>query len=617
MKKNLFLLALVCLSLGSCSIFNEPSSSNQGTDSTTNQTNTDGSQNITEETPIKTDSVEDETKGEEPKVDGDKEEDKQDDKQEDKQVEYYTATFYSYDRKVFKTIKQEKGKRIQLSSVLSENNVPIKPSDNNSIGYVFNWKWKVLNGKLKDQVYTRPSNTSLNDCYLFDIDYDIGLVALYDETTQKGKINFYDQGKKVCSFEGFYGARLCNENEAKSKFGYSKPCGNIESGRLGTFLGWGEDENSKTGLKAYSAIPAITKNEVNYYAHYETVKNTNKAVFAKVYADDTKIYTYSEYLEIAKSTFNVENGVLKSINDSILSENGKYKYEIYLNAQVDNKITPGKIDKTEYVNITSISSSVFKDNKKLCGISLGKITTIGSSCFQNTKLNFFEGGSSLKSIGTSCFEGATLSKFPNLGKVTEIPIRAFYSCTFTSKNVEIGDSILSIKEKAFSFAKADCLVISKSVTNIDSTAFRVFEVGVDTLTSKQNRFLIKEFKVAEDNSVYRSQNGAIIKKEGNVLIVAGRNTASVPSGVQKIIAHAFSCINYLDYTGAGISNLSIPQTVSTIEAYAFLNLNIKNITYAGTYNEFKKIINGDSWGYLVSTTKFTFSDCTKDDWYSI
>ena len=615
-KLPIFITGLLCLSLSSCLLFHD------GDESTSeipgNSTEVQKEDSTTKEG---TTSKEDSTSKEDGKkddnkpvvVDPEKETEKEKETPSDNppiSSEYYTATFYSYEGKEFKTVQQEKGKGVVLSSVVSNTNKPYKPGDlDNDIGYNFTNKWQVINGALAGNIYT-PTSKNFDNCVLFSVDYDIEYIAVYEKTSYYAEVNFYDDIGKVCTIKSPINSRLCDESIAKKDYGYYNPTSIVSKGRVCGFSGWSENKNAVVAdSKKYSSLPIVDKQVVNYYAIYYTYIAGSKAVFARRLSRPALTYTYDSYSDIASQTFNIEKGVLKSIDDSIISDNGKYDYEIYLDAQDDIKNATQKITRVE---ITQIGDNIFKDKvTRIKKLSLGSIvTSIGSNCFKNATIGEIT-SSGLTTMGNNCFEGATLSTFPKLGKVTSIPYRAFYNATIKDGIVNLNNNVETIGEESFSFTKEiKEFKISKSVNTIHSKAFRVYSPELGYNNGGQKSFRIKSFSVDENNTAFFSENGCVINKLDNSLIIAGGGVRVIPTSVKTIKSYAFMCNSFYRKEAAEVSNytLEIPKTLSSIEQYAFSNMGFETYVFKGTRNEFLKIAPNHSVYYPPFVPKITFTD---------
>ena len=203
--------------------------------------------------------------------------------------------------------------------------------------------------------------------------------------------------------------------------------------------------------------------------------------------------------------------------------------------------------------------------------------------------NAFNGNESIESIvmpntveyvGDSAFYYSSLLKNIEMSLSTiNIGENAFAGCK-KLENVIIPSSIVKIGDNAFSFcSKLTNITIPSSVTSIGKGVFG----GCDGLES---------IKVADGNSVYKSDGDCIIEIATNKLIV-GCKKSVIPNYVIEIGDYAFiqiSCFTSIEiplsvksigdhafYNCPSLTTLVIPSSIESIGNYAFAHCNISNI----------------------------------------
>lgn len=191
--------------------------------------------------------------------------------------------------------------------------------------------------------------------------------------------------------------------------------------------------------------------------------------------------------------------------------------------------------------------------------------------------------------------------------VTDIGENAFYECTRLI-NVKIPDSVNSIGEGAF----YDCtsltsVVIGEGVTTISYNAFK-------------DCYSLTSIKVAENNPNYKSIEGNLYSKDGKTLIqyaiAKKESTFSIPDSVTSIEMNAFSGCKSL-------TSIEIPDSVTTIFYEAFYDCtSLTSVYYMGTPTEWDKIVVESGNNYLLSATRYYYSETKPTDttykyWYYV
>ena len=577
-KKILLLsLASICLSITSCDLL----TSGFFSESTEEKTNTQKEE--TKDDTKTDDTKTDDTKTDDTKTDGQK----TDDTTPDDKKQTYTATFYSYDNVVYRQVSKNVGQRLTLGEVYtSHTDVPKKPRDDvNRKQYVFNRKWKVMNGSHEGEIVTIEINKSYEEevgkVVGLDVDYDIEYMAQYIESDAEYFVSFYNDNKLITSMGVAYNKKLTSDSLSKEFQGYYEPKG-IKEGKLVEFAGWSTDPNASVSQAiSYDNLPVVTA-DISYHAIFKPVDSNSKLVLV-VRNTKTPVYFDSEHDFIKNGkNFVYSNNVFTKFNSSAFSD----MYEI--KARMDVYLG--------YQNwFTSIGDEAFLVAGGINKMDLGsKITTLGTKSFSSANiLEFISSG--LTSIGTECFMGATLGSFPQLGKITVIPNGAFKLASFSNSEISLPSTVTTIKEEAFA-----CLTntvekfnIPKATTSIDSKAFLPYDLGAQMLIA--NVYKIQEFSVDTNNTKFSSPNGHLVDKTSNTLVAFGRKNSNIPSSVKTINSFGISGINF--------NSLTIPSSVTKINDSAFYECKFDELVYGGTEAQFKSAL----------ATKTSFSGCNNPD----
>ena len=144
----------------------------------------------------------------------------------------------------------------------------------------------------------------------------------------------------------------------------------------------------------------------------------------------------------------------------------------YINTIEKNIIIPDNFDG---VDVETIGSYAFEDNKLTEVIIPNSVKSIGSYAFEDNKLTEVIIPNFVKSIGESAFYFNQLTEVSIGNSVNSIGKYAFYGNQLT--NVIIPNSVTSIGEKAFRFNQLTEVSIGNSVTSIGKDAF-TFNTGL-------------------------------------------------------------------------------------------------------------------------------------------
>ncbi len=173
------------------------------------------------------------------------------------------------------------------------------------------------------------------------------------------------------------------------------------------------------------------------------------------------------------------------LNNGVLTLSGSGAVTIVGWGAYSNEVTSVVIGD----GITSLTSSMFVNNKSLKSIVFGKsITTIPSSfCANCSALSSVQFADGLQTIGKKAFMNCVSLKALNLpSTVTEIDAQAFFSCVGLY-SLTLPDSVTTIGDEAFKGNNVKTLKLGKNVKTIGTEAFRYScfsEVEIpDTVTS--------------------------------------------------------------------------------------------------------------------------------------
>ena len=256
-------------------------------------------------------------------------------------------------------------------------------------------------------------------------------------------------------------------------------------------------------------------------------------------------------------------------------------------------------------SVTSIGPSAFDVCNSLTSVTIGNgVTSIGDYVFCECRgLTSVTIGNGVTSIGDYAFLNcSSLADVAIPDSVTSIGGWAFYNCSALA-NVTIPDSVTSIGGGAFyntaiyntaerwtdgvlyidnwlieakNTVSGD-YVVASGTTGIADGAFydcqSLMSLTIsDGVTSLGRETVIcsslAEINVAEDNTVYASENGVLFDKAKTALLVypAGKTEAEyvIPESVTSIGEGAFWC-------SSNLRNVTIPDSVTSIGDLAFWN----------------------------------------------
>ena len=245
-----------------------------------------------------------------------------------------------------------------------------------------------------------------------------------------------------------------------------------------------------------------------------------------------------------------------------------YGGDLYINGTlIENLTIPEEITgigNNAFVGCGSLKSVVFSDGVERIN------TGVFRNCVNLTKVEFSE---SISYIGGFAFYGCTgLTNIAIPDSVASISGYVFSDCTGLT-NIVIPDSVTSIGSSAFSGCTGlTNIIIPDSVTSIGGSAFLgctgltnvIIGSGVSRIVNNAFRgcSALTSLVVADDNTVYHSENNCLIETASKVLI-SGCKNSRIPSdgSVTSIGISAFS--------GSGLTSIEIPNSVTSIEGGAF------------------------------------------------
>ena len=199
-----------------------------------------------------------------------------------------------------------------------------------------------------------------------------------------------------------------------------------------------------------------------------------------------------------------------------------------------------------------------------CGVPF-KVTRIGVEAFrENGKITDITLPDTIKYIGNRAFYYVSSKKSITVPKsLEEIGICALMSPGLTFVNLDLPSGLKKINALAFD----DVTVLTKKVT---------IPASVSSLGDDGGMFRcgIERFEVASGNTNYKSVEGVLFSKNGEILVeypdANTRKSYTVPSGVKTIYSRAFlGCKN--------LEEIILPDTINSIGSYEFRNATSLNL----------------------------------------
>ena len=208
----------------------------------------------------------------------------------------------------------------------------------------------------------------------------------------------------------------------------------------------------------------------------------------------------------------------------------------------------------ETYSVTAIGEYAFAAAWQLTSVIIGNnVISIGNGAFSgNGSLTSVTIGNNVISIGEMAFYGTRITSIVIPNSVTDIGEGAFWA-NWDMTSVTIGNGVTSIGKRAFYGTRLTSITIPGSVIYIGELAFSD-NLGLTSIT------------VDESNTVYRSEDGVLMTKDGTELLVypaAKTGTAyTIPDGVTSIADGAFMLCD-------GLTSITIPGSVTSIGMSAF------------------------------------------------
>ena len=270
-------------------------------------------------------------------------------------------------------------------------------------------------------------------------------------------------------------------------------------------------------------------------------------------------------------------------------------------------------------SVTSIEESAFEGCSGLTSIAIPDgVTSIGGAAFYGCSgLTSITMPDSVTSIGWYAFAGCSnLSETRiQLSDSSAWATNAINSKLIGTRRLFVGndevtsfvipDGVTSIGDSAFSGSSGlTSITIPDSVTSIGDSAFSgcsgLTSVTIpDSVTSIGNDAFsgcsgLTSFNVATNNSVYSSQNGLLLTKDGKTVVAGVNGNVTIPSGVTSIGGAAFSGCS-------GLTSITIPNGVTSIGEEAFKDCSsIKSVVLPGQFQ--MSTIFPASYGSITNAT---------------
>lgn len=225
--------------------------------------------------------------------------------------------------------------------------------------------------------------------------------------------------------------------------------------------------------------------------------------------------------------------------------------------------------KTISSTINALGEYSFANCYSLDNIKLAEdLKEIGAYAFSNDHaLENINIPSSLTSIGEYAFSSTKISNLIIPNGVIEIKEGSFKDC-YNLSSIKIPNGVEKIGVFAFQKIPIESLSIPASVNSISSTSF-------------SDITMLNKIMVDENNTFYRTENGALIENANNKLVIGTfkDNKAVIPSSIKIIGERAFA-------GKTSITTVIVPDTIEKIEDNAFYNTYMTTITIPKSVKSF-------------------------------
>lgn len=241
------------------------------------------------------------------------------------------------------------------------------------------------------------------------------------------------------------------------------------------------------------------------------------------------------------------------------------------------------------------------------------ITKIGKYAFNSlTSLKDVDYGNTLVTIGEKGFYGCTsLTEFIAPSSLENIEYAAFAYCENIT-NIELNEGLKLLDSYCFEGTSVKTVTIPSTLEDYNSYVF-------------QNVLTLEEFKVAEGNPTFWTDNGVLCETPGDTIDVnllayppaSKLKTYKVPENITALRSDCFA-------NAVNLEEIILPDTLIVINSDAFRNCGIKSITLKGSdlevfgielFRDCKKLETANieiniPEGYMGTGLSYTFMNCT-------
>lgn len=229
------------------------------------------------------------------------------------------------------------------------------------------------------------------------------------------------------------------------------------------------------------------------------------------------------------------------------------------------------------------------------------VTTIGSRAFEwsliGLNLKELTISKNVKIIEKEAFNYTKLDRLTLLANIEtiadETAFYGFYAFPAGVKEVELGADALQMSDE----------LLSKFLKNTECRKLILpaeyqKEISGKTIASYRH---LEEVEISEGNILYKSQNGAVLSKDGTVLYAvpmssSGAKEFVVPSTVKTIKSDAFSA--KLSTLSKPINKVTIPEGVEVVDSNAFdigyLNVGDKKLEISAVFSGAAEVFADDA-----------------------